>query len=171
MQSQNQGPSNSGGIRTDVRADAERLGSAAGNRLHSELDARKGTAAEQAKSVSSAIGNAADQLDDGAPQWLKSAFQKGAQQVQSFADTLEQKDSRAILRDVQDMARTNPGAFIAGCVALGFVAARVFKAGAPDDSSFQSRAAQLPPPQADEPMLRPAGADAAYSPNPAGELV
>ena len=169
MQSQIQEPNSSGGIRSDVRADAERLGSAAGNRLHSELDARKGTAAEQAKSVSTAIGNAAEQLDDGAPQWLKSAFQKGAQQVQSFADTLEQKDSRAIFRDVQDMARANPGAFIAGCVALGFVAARVFKAGAPDSSSFQSPSTQLPPVQADEPMFR--SADAPYSPSPAGEFV
>ncbi len=163
-------------IGSDVRDDAKRLSSAAGDRIHSEIDARKGTAAEQAKSVSSAIGTAADQLDDGAPQWLKSAFQQGAQQVQRFADTLEQKDSREILRDVQDMARNNPGAFLAGCAALGFAAARILKAGAPDNRTgaagnvpSQSRQPQVPPAQRDEPV-RSVGAGASFSPSQTGEF-
>jgi len=171
MHSPTQDTGSSGGMRSEVRTDAQRLSSAAGNRLHSELDARKGTVAEQAKSVSAAIGNAADQLDDGAPQWLTSAFQKGAQQVQGFADTLEQKDSRQILRDVQDMARNNPGTFLAGCAALGFAAARIFKAGASDSSPTQSRTPQIPPVQGDEPMFRSAGADVSYSASKPGELV
>ena len=156
---------------SDIGGDAQKLSSAAGNRIHSELDARKGTAAAQAKSVSTAIGSAADQLDDGAPQWLKSAFQKGAQQVQTFADTLEQKDSREILRSVQDLARSNPGAFLAGCAALGFVAARVLKAGATDTSSSSSTGqSRQPPVQRDEPMFRSSGTDTSFTPSQAGEF-
>ena len=171
MQSPTQNSGAPDTIGSEVRADAERLTSTASDRLHSELDARKGAAATQAKSLSSAISQAADGLDDGAPQWLRSAFQQGAHQAQRFADTLEQKDSRAILRDVQDMARNNPGTFLAACAALGFAAARVFKAGAPDSSSSQSRPAQLPPIQGQEPMFRPSGAQTTSSPAPAGELV
>lgn len=151
-------PSQNNDIGNELRADAQHLSSAAGNRLHSEIDSRKGTAADQAKSVSSAIERAADELDDSSPQWLRSAFQSSAQQIQRFADTLERKDSREILSEVRSFARDNPTTFLAACAAAGFAAARLFKAGAPDSSptGFQN---QGPPPQVDEPMFRaqPAG--------------
>jgi hypothetical protein len=158
-------------MRSQMQSDAQRLSSTASNRLHSELDARKGTAATQARSVSSAIGQAAEGLDEGAPQWLRSAFQQGAQQAQRFADSLEQKDSRQILSDIQDIARNNPGMFIAGCAALGFAAARIFKAGAPDGGFTAESRPALPPVQGEEPMFRSSGTDAIGSPSSAGEFV
>lgn len=168
-----QSPSdNAGGVRSELRSDAQQLGTSASNRIHSEIDARKGIAAEQVQSVSSAIQRASSELDDGAaPQWLKSAFQQGAQQVQRLADSLEQKDSRQIMSEVQTMARNNPATFLFGCAALGFAAARIFKAGAPDSSPTQSRQTQLPPVQGEEPMFRSSGAEVPSSPSPAGEFV
>jgi hypothetical protein len=167
------------GLTSEVRSDAQQLGKTAGNRLHSEIDARKGTVATQAQSVSSAIDKAAGELGD-APQWLKSAFQQGAQQVQRFAETLERKDSREILNDIQTMARNNPGTFLAACAAVGFAAARVFKAGSPDDSSgsygtsgdfgAQQRQPNFPPPQIEEPMFRQTGGSPASSTSTAGEF-
>ena len=157
-----------GGMSSELRSDAQQLRSSASDRIHRELDARKGTAAEQARSVSSAIDRAASELDDGNPQWLKSAFQQAAQQVHRLADSLEQKDSRQIVGDIQTMARDNPTAFLAGCAALGFAAARILKAGAPE--SFP-RQPQLPPIQGEEPMFRSSGAAAPSSPRPAGEFV
>lgn len=154
-----------GNLGSELSADVQHLGSTASDRIHSEVDARKGNAAEQAKSVSSAITRTADGLDEGAPQWLKSALEQGAQQVRRLADTLEQKDSRAILSDIQTIARDNPGTFLAGCAALGFVAARVFKAGAPGHSTGQP--AKFPPAQVDEPLFRPT---AERSPSSAGEF-
>ncbi len=147
------------GMSSELRSDAQQLGTTAGNRIHSELDARKGTAAQSAKSVGSAIERAAGELDQGVPEWLKSAFQQGAQQVQRLADTLEQKDSRQIVSDIQTMARNNPGTFLAGCAALGFAAARIFKAGADDGSSsyVQQSQTRFPPQQMDEPMFRSSG--------------
>jgi len=120
----------SDGVAGELRSDARHVGTAAANRLHSEVDARKGAAASQARSVSSAIDRAAGDLDQSAPDWLRSAFQQGAQQVQRFADALEQKDSRELLNEVNRFARTSPGTFLAGCAAAGFAAARVLKAGA-----------------------------------------
>jgi hypothetical protein len=163
-------PRETSGMSSELRSDAEQLGTSASNRVHSELDARKGSAAEQAKSVSSAINRAADELDEGVPQWLKSAFQQGAQQVQRFADTLEQKDSRQIMSDIQTMARNNPGTFLASCAALGFAAARIFKAGAPEGAQGQSQQTQFPPVQVEEPMFRPTVGDVAPSANRTGEF-
>jgi ABC-type transporter Mla subunit MlaD len=143
---------------SELRSDAEQLSSKAGNRLHSELDARKGTAADQAKSVSTAIERAADGLDENSPQWLRSAFQQGAQQIRRFADTLEQKDSREIFEDVKTFARDNPTTFLAACAAAGFAASRLFKAGANDGQGTRqagfASANQGPPPAVDEPMFR-----------------
>ena len=124
-----QPPSQNAGPGSAVAADAKQVTNKAADRVHSELDARKGAAATQAKSVSNAIQRAAGELDEGAPTWLKSAFQQGADQIQRFADSIEQKDSRQLMGDVQSFARERPGAFLAACAAAGFAAARIFKAG------------------------------------------
>ena len=164
-----QSPSETAGeTGSDVRSDAQQLTSSAANRIHGELDARKGTAATQAKSVSKAIDRAGGELDDSAPEWLRSAFRKGAQQVQRFADTLENKDSRQIVDDVRTFARDNPGTFLAGCAAAGFAAARIFKAGA-DDSTSQSSAAYPPESRVDEPTM--ASPRPQPQPSPRGEFV
>ena len=133
-QQQNSG---AGGTGSELRSDAQQIGSKAADRLHSEVDSRKGEAANQAKSVSNAIQSAAGQLDEGAPSWLKSAFQQGADQIQRFADTIEQKDSREILSDVQSFARERPALFLGACAAAGFAASRIFKAGAEPQGSQQ----------------------------------
>lgn len=117
--------------------DAKGLGSTAVNRLHSEVDNRKGDAATQAKSVSSAIDNVAQGLDSDAPAWLKSAFTQGAQQVQKFADALEQKDSKQLVGDVNNFARQSPTTFLLACAAAGFAASRVFQAGSKANSPSQ----------------------------------
>jgi hypothetical protein len=124
-----QPPSQNAGTGSELAADAKRVTSKAADRVHSELDARKGEAATQAKTVSNAIQRAAGELDDGAPAWLKSAFQQGADQIQRFADSIEQKDSRQLVGDLQSFARERPGAFLAACAAAGFAAARILKAG------------------------------------------
>jgi ElaB/YqjD/DUF883 family membrane-anchored ribosome-binding protein len=143
QQSSTQQPLDPGGAGSEIRSDAQQLGSSAANRLHGEVDARKGQAADQAKSVSSAIQKAAGELDGSAPEWLKSAFRQGAEQIQRFADIIEQKDSRQLLGEAQDFARKNPGTFLAACAAAGFAAARVLKAGGEQQSS-QGLAAPSP---------------------------
>ena len=134
----------SGGTSTDLRSDAKQLGNSAANRIHSEVDARKDTAVNQAKSVSSAIQRAAGEMDEGSPDWLKSALRQGAQKVQTFADTIEQKNSRELMRDAQDFARNNPGTFLAACAAAGFAAARILKAGEQDQHNSQGTQGQQP---------------------------
>lgn len=157
---------NEPGLQSELRSDAQELGSSAKNRIHGELDARKGTAATQARSVSSAIERAGSELDQGSPEWLRSAFQQGANQIQRFADTLEQKNSREILDDVRTFARDNPTTFLAACAAAGFAASRLFKAGASDSTTGLSSQNQGPPRNVEEPTFRASTLDVA--PQPAG---
>lgn len=121
----------------ELKADAQQLRSKAADRLHSEVDNRKGEAVSQAQTVSSAIRQTADGLDENTPAWLKSALSQGAQKIQQFADTIEQKDSRQLMREAQDFARNNPGTFLAACAAAGFAAARIFKAGEQQGSQLR----------------------------------
>lgn len=123
----------------ELRSDAQRLGTTAANRIHSEVDARKDTAAAQARSVSSVVERAAGDMDQDTPEWLKSALQQGARKIQTFADSIEQKDSRELMRDAQSFARNNPGTFLAACAVAGFAAARIFKAGGEQQSGSQFR--------------------------------
>jgi ElaB/YqjD/DUF883 family membrane-anchored ribosome-binding protein len=144
-----------GGTGDELRSDAQQLGSKATDRIHSEVDARKGQAVDQAKSVSSAIQRAAGELDDGAPTWLKSAFQQGAEQVQRLADAIDQKDSRQLVNEAQNFARERPGVFLAACAAAGFAAARIFRAGGQQQGSGQYGASSdfdRPQPWDDEQM-------------------
>lgn len=165
---QPQDPQASGvaGVANELKSDAQRLGSTAADRIHSEVDNRKGAAVDQAKSVSSAIQQTAEGLGDNAPAWLKSAFSQGAQQIQRFADSIEHKDSRQLMSEAQSFARQNPATFLAACAAAGFAAARLLKAGGPSDGS---RAAPAPSAQReldDNPMFRPgAGAQSSFEPS------
>lgn len=175
MQTSTRNTGGAGSVRNELSSDAQQLGNAASNRLHSEIDARKGGVAEQARSVSSAIDRAAGEIDD-APQWIQSAFKQGATQVRRLADTLEHKDSREIMTDLRILARDNPGTFLAGCAAIGFAAARVFKAGADDESDSsespesQARQSRFPPAQGQDPMLSSTGDTASRTPASVGEF-
>ncbi|MDQ3246339.1 MAG: hypothetical protein M3Q52_05520 [Pseudomonadota bacterium] len=163
------------GATSELRSDAKQLGSTAVNRVHSEIDARKGTAATQAKSVSSAIDRAAGELDDSAPQWLQSAFRQGAEQVQRFADTIEQKDSRQLVDEISNFARNSPGTFLAGCAAAGFAAARIFKAGADSGTSSGNdfpKSNRFEDGSSDQAAFGSSGTGAGFTPaSPRGEFV
>lgn len=133
--SPNGGSNKSGELRQELRDDAKNLAGTAKDRLHGEVDSRKGEAITQVHSLSSALGETAQKLGDDSPSWLRSALEQGAQSLEQFAKTVEQKDSRALGRDAQRLARENPGTFLAGCTLAGFIAARVFKAGAETGST------------------------------------
>ncbi len=136
-----QPPEASGDLREELRGNAHKLTSTATERLQSEADARKGPAVEQARSVASALNKAAEDLGSGqSPSWLKSLFEQGAQQIQRFADTVEQKDTRQLVGDLRQIARDNPTTFLAACAAAGFAASRVLRA-EPTTPSSQSFAA------------------------------
>jgi len=52
---------------------------------------------------------------------------QAAERVETLTDYLRTRDVPALLADTQDLARRQPGLFLAGAVALGFVGARFLK--------------------------------------------
>ncbi|MGL5839870.1 MAG: hypothetical protein ACRCY3_15360 [Sphingorhabdus sp.] len=128
--------------RDELTADAKGVGASVANRLHSEVDNRKTTGATQVKAVSSALEQTASNLGEDTPNWLKSGLEQGAQQIQKFAQTLEQKDSRQLVNEIGNFARQSPGTFLVACAAVGFAAARVFKAGGNETGPTSQEAIQ-----------------------------
>lgn len=158
-------------VRDELLSDAKNVGSSAVNRIHSEVDARKVDAVSQVQAVSSTIERAADGLDANAPTWLRSALEQGAQQVKSFAETLEQNDSRQIAMQVTEFAKRSPATFLGACAAAGFAAARVFRAGSNENEP--SQIGSVSPVQSTSPMSSPSpysGASVTVG-TPSGELV
>jgi hypothetical protein len=120
-----------GGVGNELKQDAGRLGGAAADRLSSEAEAHKGEIASQARSVSGALQKAAGELGGGdSPDWLRSSLRQGADTLQRLADSIEHKNPRELLDDLNALGRDHPGAFLGACAVAGFAAARVFKAGA-----------------------------------------
>jgi hypothetical protein len=161
----------SGSLGSELRSDARTITDSAAQRLHSEVDARKGGAVDQAKAVSSALDRAAAELGQDGPTWLQSAVKSVSRSVQQLAETVEGKDSRTLTRDVQQLARDHPGSFLAACAFAGFAAARVMQAGArPGGNGKQGVTGQTQAGSSiDEPAISlPAGAEAYVAPGYGG---
>jgi hypothetical protein len=119
-------------VREELSADASRLAQSAKERATQEAETRKQQVAQTARSASSALGRAADDLEqeDGVPGWLSSAFRQTASGIERLAGNVEGRGADELARDVTRFARENPGAFLAASAAAGFAAARFLRAGA-----------------------------------------
>lgn len=159
------------GVGGELLSDAKGVGASAVNRLHSEIDGRKGDAVAQAQAVSSAVGQAADGLGDQAPAWLKTALHQGAEQIQKIAGSIEQKNSRQIVNDINDFARASPGTFLATCAAAGFAAVRIFKAGSSENTTNRLGALSPEEPLFESPSSNPTFSSGQLSASSKGEFV
>jgi hypothetical protein len=126
------GSTSTSSVREELAGDASRLGDSVRERAKEEAGTRKQQVTQTARSASSALGKAADDLDqdDGAPSWLSSAFRQTASGIERLAGDLEGRSPDDLARNLTRFARENPVAFLAGSAAAGFVAARFLKAGA-----------------------------------------
>lgn len=138
----------SGSVGEELLGDARKVGDSLKDRLYSAVDARKGEGTNQAKTLSSALDNTANELGPDTPAWIKSALQQGADRLQRFAATIEQTDSRELTRTVRQLATDHPATFLAGCALAGFAAARLFKAGASDSADETASSGELYEPYA-----------------------
>lgn len=120
--------------RARPREDARRLkekalGAAreAGQRGKSQLEARKGAAAEQVQRLAGVVERAAGDLgqEDGS---LARYASELAGSMNRFAEGLQNRSVDQLMGDVQSLARRNPALFLLGSVALGVVLARFLKA-------------------------------------------
>jgi hypothetical protein len=128
-----------------VRSAAEQTQSRLREKGDQKIDAASTSAGEQLRTVADQLRHAGDGLgeDQG---WARQAFSQGADGLERVSSYLRDGRMDTFARDIQSFARTNPAAFLAGSVALGFIAARVAKTAAEHAApSAQPTSTQLEP--------------------------
>jgi hypothetical protein len=105
------------------------------------LERGKTTAADQVEHVASALKRASSEL--GGESTLGSYADQLADSVGRLGSRLRQGSIEELTRDIQAVARRNPGLFIAGGLALGIVLARLVKASAPEGETYEGEYDEL----------------------------
>lgn len=110
----------------DLKTQARDMANQTKERGKVMLDQQRGAAAGQVDSVAHAFRAAAEQLQNEG-QGTGNYVGMIAEQLESAARQLREKNLDEILHGVQDMARRSPATFIAGSVAAGFLLSRFLK--------------------------------------------
>jgi uncharacterized protein YjbJ (UPF0337 family) len=137
---QEQADTGSEGIASQAQGKAKEAAGEARGRVREEVDRRSteiggrvGSSAGDARSVAEELRR---QGKDAPARYVEQA----ADRAERLGSYLERSDGDRIVRDVEDFARRNPWAVVAGGLALGFAASRMLKA----SSSERYRSASQP---------------------------
>jgi hypothetical protein len=95
--------------------------------VRSQFADQKERAAGSLESVADALRQAGQGLRDHEQAALGDYVQGAAEMVERVSDYLSRRDMDQLVREVEDMARRQPGLFVGGAFALGFLAARFLK--------------------------------------------
>lgn len=110
-------------IRDEARQTAEHLKQAG----HAEANVRLDQAGSGLETTASRLRNAASELE-GKDAWIGTLLERGADTAEQAGRYLSGQDMNSVVSDAQSLARRNPGAFLGGAAALGFLLARAGKA-------------------------------------------
>ena len=97
-------------------------------RLREQVDARSTDAGERVNSAAGDARSVAEELRKQGKDAPARYAEQAADRAERVGDWLRDSDGDHILGDVEDFARRNPMALVAGGLALGFMAARLLKA-------------------------------------------
>lgn len=97
----------------------------AGRQASEQIDAKRGPAADSLQSAASALHEKADSLPGG--ETVKSVAHSTADKLESTAGYIREHDVQAMLSDVQDMVRRNPGPSLLVAATIGFLIGRAFR--------------------------------------------
>ncbi|HEX8205390.1 MAG TPA: hypothetical protein VF587_04965, partial [Solirubrobacteraceae bacterium] len=119
---------------------AQQAAGQAKDRLREQVDQRSTQAGEQVAGQASDIRTVAEQLREQGKDKPAQYAEQAADKVESLGGYLRDSDADRILSDVEDFARRQPWAVIAGGLALGFAASRFLKASS--NERYYSRSPQ-----------------------------
>ena len=108
--------SNSSGITERIKQDGKQ-----------KLESTKRSAADQIDQVAQALSRAGEELNQSQPTLANYAAQF-ASSISTFSNRVRDGNIDDLVSDARQLAHRNPGLFIAGGVALGFVVSRFLKA-------------------------------------------
>lgn len=117
-------------------------------RAASYFDQQKGQVAGLLHDVSIVTRHCVQEMEQQRHPRLGQAVDGIANRMDELCDTLQQKDLNYFVDRAQDVARRQPGLFVGGALALGFLVVRFFKSARPAAGS-QPAASRAPEPQSE----------------------
>lgn len=93
-----------------------------------QLDQHRQTAADQLDQLAQGARTAATELDQQDHTQMSHYLQELAGGMAQFASSLRDRNADELIREASNLARRNPGLFIAGSIAIGFGLARFLRA-------------------------------------------
>lgn len=174
-------------VAEQAQEQAKQVAGQARDQLRGQIDERSTQAGEKVSSQAEDLRSVSEQLrQQGKDQPAKLADQ-AAERLERAGGWLASSDADAIIGDVEDFARRNPMAVLAGGLALGFVASRMLKASSTDryqgrslanggrtipvrtgEQRFSRPEPATPPPLPSAGAEVPVGLDPALPPRPTG---
>jgi ElaB/YqjD/DUF883 family membrane-anchored ribosome-binding protein len=112
-----------------VKDEAGKLTGQAGDRLRAFADDGKARATGALDELARAIDDAAGTIDEKVGDQFGGYARSASGAVTNFADTLRNKEVDDLLEDAREFVRKSPGVAIGAAAAVGFVLARVLRAG------------------------------------------
>jgi ElaB/YqjD/DUF883 family membrane-anchored ribosome-binding protein len=109
---------------TDSLGAAQGKAAEMGQRVADKFDENRGAAASGLESAAGALHEKADTLPGG--ERVAKAAHATANAVIGAADYVRENDAKAMMTDVQNLVKNNPGVALLTAAALGFLLARTF---------------------------------------------
>jgi len=113
---------------------AKDVASAASDRVKGVVNDQKSVGADYLGSLAQAAQRAAGEFDTDIPQ-AATYIRQAANQIETVADAIRQRDVGELVNEVQQFARRQPTLFFGGAVVLGFAALRFLKSSAAQSRS------------------------------------
>ena len=111
-----------------VQEKAQEAAGQAKGRVREQVDQRSTTAGEQVQSAAQDARSVAEELRSKGKEQPAKYAEQAADRAERLGSYLKDSDADRILGDVEDFARRQPMAVLAGGLALGFAASRFLKA-------------------------------------------
>ncbi len=108
-------------------------------RVKSGFMSGKRRAADTLQDVARALRTSSEQLNENAPGGTGRYVEQVADQVQRFADFIENAEPGELVQRTESFARRQPAVILGGAFALGLIGARFLKSSRRDDADFQNR--------------------------------
>lgn len=119
-------------VKEQGKAQAHQVAGQAKGRVATEVDRRSTEAGQKVTQQASDIRSVGEQLRSQGKEGPAKLADQAADRIDRVGGWLTTSDGERILHDVEDFARRQPWAVVAGGLALGFVASRFLKASSRD---------------------------------------
>lgn len=116
-------------VAEETRGEAERIAREATAAGRDIMDRQRASLASEIDAIVKALKKTADALHDEHQDSIGDYAKRAADGLSHFAHDLRDKDVGTLVQRVNDYARRQPGIFLGGAVATGFVLSRFLKSG------------------------------------------